>query len=159
MDTENIGGLRSKRPKFRVGQRVQSVYDSTHSFVIGESQIPERIYREKDSDRWWTRNELQRLGAPDDPVRSIRLNGKEKMHRTHSNAFSTNADGPLPVAAAAVDPNRKCDECGVAFRPTRPWQKFHSRDCRLAHWKRTASPVEPVSKPLEVLLWRERCRS
>jgi hypothetical protein len=125
-----------RKSKFRVGQTVQSAYDPTHRFVIDESQVPERIYHEKGSNRWWTRSELQRLGDPDNPVMSIRLNGKEKMHRTHSNAFSTDSGGPQLVAATAVDPNdRRCDECGVAFRLTRPWQKFHSRDCRLAHWK------------------------
>jgi hypothetical protein len=51
------------KEKFRVGQKVQSIVDPTHVFVIDESQVPDRIYHEKGSDRWWTKNELQCLGA------------------------------------------------------------------------------------------------
>jgi hypothetical protein len=129
-----------KRQRFRVGQRVQSVFDPTHVFVIDESRVPERIFHEKGSNRWWTKNELQRLGTPEDPATSVRLNGKEKMRGTRSNAFSAVSGGLRIVAEVTTGPEqRECllRECAVTFQPKRPWQKFHSEACRLAHWKRS----------------------
>lgn len=127
-----------RKQKFRAGQKVQSVFDPTHVFVIDKSKVPERIYHERGTDRWWTRNELQRLGAPENPVTSIRLNGKGEMHRTHSNAFPVIPGRPRIVAESSASPERrKCllRECNVRFRPKRPWHKFHTEACRLAHWK------------------------
>ena len=134
-------GAKHKK-KFRVGQKVQSAFDPTHVFIIDKSRVPERIYHEKGSDRWWTRNELQRLGAPENPVMSIRLNGKGKMRRTHSNAFPATPGGPqiVTLAPAGLE-ERKCLGCDLRFQPKRRWQKFHSEACRLAHWKKHLSVV------------------
>jgi hypothetical protein len=127
-----------KAKKFRVGQKVQSVFDPTHKFVIDKSQVPERIYHEKGSDRWWTRNELQRLGAPENPGTSIRLNGKGKMRANARNASASISGGLQIVAGVSVGPGeRKCLECSLRFQPARPWQKFHSEACRRANWERT----------------------
>jgi hypothetical protein len=125
--------------KFRVGQKVQSINDATHVFVIDKSQVPERIYHEKGPDRWWTRNELQRLGAPENPATSIRLNGKGKMRGMHPNPNASPgiSGGPQIVAENSVGlEKRKCLGCEVRLRPTRRWQKFHSEVCRRAYWKR-----------------------
>lgn len=126
--------------KFRVGQRVQSASDPTHTFVIDKSLIPERIYHEKGSDRWWTRNELQPFGAPENPATSFRLNGKGKMRANAHNASQGNPGGLelVSVAVRGIE-RRKCPECGVRFQPVRPWQKFDREVCRRANWKRTRS--------------------
>ncbi len=126
--------------KFRVGQTVQTVYDPTHTFEIDKSAVPERIFNEKGSNRWWTRSELQRLGAPENPVTSIRLNGKGRMRGTHPDASLSVPSGPQIVAevsSVGLD-EQKCllAECSVRFRPKRRWQKFHSEACRRAHWMR-----------------------
>ena len=65
--------------RFRVGQTVQSVYDPTHTFVIDRSLVPERIFHEKGSGRWWTKNELQTLGAPENPLTSTPPERQGKM--------------------------------------------------------------------------------
>jgi hypothetical protein len=137
-----------KARKFRIGQTVQSIYDPTHTFVIDQSRIPEPVYHEKGSNRWWTQNELQRLGSPENPIASFRLNGKEEMRVMHSNAFRANANKLVREPGGAE--LRKCmlADCGVNFRPKRPWQKFHSETCRLAYWKRGTSPMSEGDKSL-----------
>jgi hypothetical protein len=141
-----------RKQKFRVGQKVQSVFDPTHAFVIDKSKVPERIYHEKGSDRWWTRTELQRLGAPENPVTSFRLNGKGEMRRTHSNAFPAIPSGPQIVSGVAAGlEERKCLGCDIRFRPKRRWQKFHSEACRLAHWKRKA-PIPRAQQGLSAVV-------
>jgi hypothetical protein len=141
------------KKRFRVGTKVQSVFDPTHVFIIDKSQVPERIYHEKGSDRWWTRNELQRLGAPENPVTSIRLNGKGKMHRTHSNAFRATSGGPQIVAVAPAGlEERKCLGCDLSFQPKRRWQKFHSEACRLAHWKSKAQKTNSSEQHLSLVV-------
>ncbi|HWY05309.1 MAG TPA: hypothetical protein VNY24_00510 [Candidatus Acidoferrales bacterium] len=142
------------KKKFRVGQKVQSVFDPTHTFVIDKSRVPERIYHEKGSDRWWTRNELQRLGAPENPISSTRLNGKGQMHRTRSNAFPTLPGKPHIVSEVSTALGlRKCllRECDVRFRPKRPWQKFHAEGCRLVYWKRRVSPESGAEQTLQTV--------
>ena len=124
------------KKKFRVGQTVQSIYDAT-PFVIDKSVVPERIFHEKGSNRWWAKNELQRLGAPENPATSLRLNGKAKCAAMrHKCAAGITgglrvADEPLPGLE-----ERKCLECGLLFQPRRHWQKFHSEACRRANWWR-----------------------
>jgi hypothetical protein len=139
-----------RKKKFRVGQRVQSIYAAAHTFVIDKSRVPDRIYHEKGSDRWWTRNELLRLGAPENPATSFRLNGKGPMRGTHPDAPPAIPGGPQIVAGVSAGlEERKClfAGCGVRFRPKRRWQRFHSEACRRAHWKRkTLAPetVQPI---------------
>lgn len=107
-----------KRKAFRVGMRVQVASDPMHTFVIDKSLVPPRIYREKGANRWWLADELQRLGAPEDPARSTRLNGRVECARAE-----------LPL--------RECRRCHIVFQPARKWQRFCSTPCRLEHWKRT----------------------
>lgn len=119
------------KSRFRVGQRVQLASDPTHTFVIDRSLVPERIFREKGSHRWWTKSELQHLGAPENPATSIRLNGKAKCAQ---GAY----EKPLPADRPVYElERRECLECGVSFQPARDWQQFHSTLCRRAYWKRT----------------------
>jgi hypothetical protein len=49
--------------KFRVGQTVCSIYDPRRPFQIDKSAMPDRIFREKGSDRWWTKSELLAINA------------------------------------------------------------------------------------------------
>lgn len=124
--------------KFRVGQRVQLASDPTHAFVIDKSLVPERIYREKGSHLWWTKNELQRLGEPENPATSIRLNGKTKCAQNAPKCAQVVSGGPFPADSPVYElKQRKCLECGVSFQPARDWQQFHSTQCRRAYWKRT----------------------
>jgi hypothetical protein len=134
--------MKKSRKEFRVGQTVQSVYDPTHTFVIDRSRVPERIFHEKGSNRWWTRNQLQHLGAAENPATSIRLNGTGRMRGTHPDASLTIPGGPHIVAAVSEGlEERKCllTGCRVRFQPKRRWQKFHSEGCRRAHWKQTTA--------------------
>lgn len=126
-----------RRKKFRVGQRVQSAYDPTHVFVIDRSRLPQRIYHEKGSARWWTKNELQRFGTPENPATSIRLNGKNQMRGMHPNASPATRERPSLATEVSARLKTKCllPECRVRFLPKRPWQKFHSEACRRAYWK------------------------
>lgn len=129
-----------KAKKFRVGQKVQSIYDPTHVFILDKSQVPERVYHEKGSDRWWTKTELQRLGAPENPATSVRLNGKGKMRGMHPKCAEGVSGEVASKAVATVLrlPRRVCLECRTVFQPTRPWQRFHAEDCRRAYWKRSS---------------------
>ena len=61
----------SRANKFRVGQTVQWVYDPAQTFAIDTSVVPERTFNEKDSDRCWTRSELQHLGVPEKPYNVV----------------------------------------------------------------------------------------
>jgi hypothetical protein len=47
---------------------VQSAEDPTQTSVIRRSLVPERIYF--GLNRWWTKNELQALGALENPLTS-----------------------------------------------------------------------------------------
>ena len=136
------------KSRFRVGQRVQLASDPTHTFVIDKSVVPERIFHEKGSNRWWTKNELQAVGAPENPATSIRLNGKAKCAPGISSGLQI-------VAGVSAGPEeRECLECGLRFQPARPWQQFHSTICRRAYWKRTRKSqarLRVEAKELKVL--------
>ena len=136
----------SKAPKFRVGQTVQSAFDASHTFVIDKSKVPARIFHEKGTDRWWTRSELQRLGAPENLAMSLRLTGREKMRHCVPNASPGSAHGPA-LSDTSVQPPQKrvCPICRKAFEPTRPWQRFDTGACRRASWKRSHLPSKLIS--------------
>ena len=128
---------KKSKKRFRTGQQVRSVYDPTHTFVIDKSAVPERIFHEKGSNRWWTKTELQHLGAPENPATSIRLNGKAECAQNARNASAGISSGLQIVAGLSTGPEeRECLECGLRFQPARPWQKFHSEGCRRANWER-----------------------
>lgn len=136
---------RGSRKKFRVGQRVQLASDPTHTFVIDRSLVPERIYREKGSNRWYTKSELQRLGAPENLATSIRLNGKGNACGMRANACAGIASGSQIAAGVSRGPEeRECLECGAPFQPTRKWQRFDRPACRFAYRRRMRSAL-PVS--------------
>ena len=139
--------MRSKK-KFRIGQRVQLACDPSETFVIRKSRIPERIYF--GANRWWTRNELQALGTPENPDTSLRPNGKGKMREDARKC----AEG-ISSEPAAVEwlPKQPCLECGAIFQPKRPWQRFHSENCRRTYWeeqgrRRTKPKRESAADPL-----------
>jgi len=48
--------------------KVSSIYEPTRVFVTDESTVPDRIFHEKGSNRWWTKNELHIAGAPENPA-------------------------------------------------------------------------------------------
>ena len=126
-----------RKNKFRIGQRVQLASDPMHTLVIDKSAVLERIFHEKGSNRWWTKPELQRLGAPENPVTFLRLNGKGECAQNARNASPGISSGLRIVAGAHSGlPERECPECGTRFQPARPWQKFDTEPCRRANWKR-----------------------
>ena len=137
-----------RKKQFRVGQTVCSIYEPGRTFTLDRSAMPERIFREKGSNRWWTKSELQRPGAPENPATSSRLNGKEQMRGTHPKCAEDVSGGLHSEVKAAVLglPRRSCLECRAIFRPARPWQKFDSADCRRAYWKK----VNAVSRGVDV---------
>ena len=122
-----------RKNKFRIGQRVQLASDPAHTFVIDRSMIPERIFREKGTNSWWTKNDLQRMGAPENPATSLRLNGKGNACGMRANACGTVLTAAVPKSQA---PERPCLECGAPFQPTRKWQRFDRPACRFAYWRR-----------------------
>jgi len=125
--------MRRSKKKFRIGQTVQSIYDASQTFIIDKSLIPERIFHEKGSNRWWTKNELQTVGAAENPATSLRLNGKGKMREDARKC----AEGvPREAAAGTWLPKRGCLQCGAIFQPKRPWQRFDSEPCRRTYWER-----------------------
>lgn len=128
---------KKNRKKFRVGQRVQLASDPMHTFLIDKSLVPERIYREKGSNHWWTKNELQRLGAPENPATSLRLNGKQDACGMRANACEDISDATVPAKAASEPP--RCLECGAPFQPAREWQKFDKPACRFSYSRRVRS--------------------
>ena len=129
-----------KRTIFRVGQKVQSIYEPGHQFVIDRSMVPPRIYRERRSNRWWAAHELQPAGALENPLTSLRLNGKAECVQMRGKCVPA---GSGQFTSANTDasrfPPRECLECGAVFQPVRDWQRFHSTPCRYAYWQRQRS--------------------
>jgi len=119
-----------------------SIYEPQRIFRIEKGAEPERIFREKGSNRWWTKNELQLPGAPENPTTSPRLNGKDQMRGTHPKCAKgvPKAMGSKAQTAPGL-PKRRCEECKAVFQPARPWQRFHSETCRRAHWKRSGQRI------------------
>ncbi len=140
--------MKSSRKRFRVGQTVQSVYDATHTFVIDRSTVPERIFHEKGSNRWWTRTELQYLGAPENPATSLRLNGKAECAE-NAPQCAAGISGGLQIVSGPFPglEEQKCLECGLEFQPTRPWQKFHTEECRRANGWRARKQARLQRRP------------
>jgi hypothetical protein len=115
---------------FRIGQRVQSAEDVSRVFVIRKSRKPERIYF--GANRWWTKNELQPLGAGENPLTSQRLNGKAECAQNAPKCAQGISGEP---ESASRLPKQSCLVCKVIFQPMRPWQRFDCEDCRRAYWK------------------------
>ena len=137
--------MRSKK-NFRIGQRVQSAEDVSHTFVIRKSRIPERIYF--GANRWWTKNELQPSGVAENPETSSRLNGIAQCVGTRSNAYPDIKNESQPALEAPISlEEQECLFCRVRFQPKRRWQKFHSEACRLAHWKKQERLVSEAKAP------------
>lgn len=138
--------MTKRKNKFRAGQRVQLASDPAHVLVIDSSLVPERIYGEKGSNRWYTKSELQRLGAPENPATSLRLNGKGNACGMRANACGMRATAPAPesgVPKRTRTAMQRCLECGMSFKPTREWQKFDRPACRFAYSRRV-KPIRAV---------------
>lgn len=132
---------KGNKNRFRTGQRVQLAADPGHVFVIDRSLVPERIYHEKGSNRWWTRNELQRLGSAENPATSLRLNGKGNACGMRAKCMQDDPAAAVPASGAPflAPETTQCLECGAPFKPTREWQKFDRTTCRYAYWRRVKS--------------------
>lgn len=123
---------------FRKGQKVRSIYDPKHQFVIADSYKPGRLFYEKGTGRWWTASELRAAGAPEKAFTSLKAVGKGKHEKMHPNALRTLLASPLAKAAPKEPPPQKTCElatCGVLFTPKRKWQRFHSYECQKAWHK------------------------
>jgi hypothetical protein len=119
------------KKNFRVGQRVQSAEDVSRVFVIRKSQIPARIFF--GANRWWTKNELQAIGAAENPVTSHRLSGIGNAFQMRSNAYKCVTSEPQVAPEGPEE--RNCPFCRASFRMKRNWQKFCSAKCKVAYWK------------------------
>lgn len=129
--------MKSRRQQFRVGQKVRSVHDPKHVFVIDASVIPDRVFHEKGSGRWWQRNEMRLLGAPEEIGKSL----TPKASRTHSKTHPVNVKDLLGAQLRAHEPKqpvpmRNCEECNNPFKPRRKWQRFDTEKCRRENWVR-----------------------
>ena len=100
---------------FRIGQRVQSAEDVSRVFVIRKSRIPGRIYF--GANRWWTKNELQAIGAAENPVTSHRLSGIGNAFQMRSNAYKCVTSEPQ-VAPEGLE-ERNCPFCRASFQMKR----------------------------------------
>lgn len=128
------------RKRFRVGQRVRSVYDRQRAFVIDKSIVPARLYHEKGSDRWWTKNELEAITATARRVKPLNSRQLRGVATTRFLALKSVAmEDRRPTRQPKAPTERKCQNCPVRFKPKRPWQKFHSEACRWANWKEAES--------------------
>ena len=121
---------------------MQLASDSTRTFVIGESVITPRIYREKGTDNWWTKDELQRLGEPENPATSIRLNGKARCAEDARKSAQMGSGHPTLPDTSSELARRECAECRTVFEATREWKRFCSTSCRRAWWKQARKRTE-----------------
>jgi hypothetical protein len=129
--------MKFRKHSFRVGQKVRSVHDPKHIFEIDASVIPDRLFHEKGTDRWWQRNEMRLLGAPEKVGKSL----TPKAPRTHSKTHPVNVKDLLGAQLRKYvpkepPPTRTCPECGTDFKPRRKWQKFDKEACRRLAWLR-----------------------
>ena len=126
------------RKTFRKGMKACSIYEPERVFVIDRSLVPERIYREKGSNRWHLKSELQRLGAPENPLTSLRLNGKGNACGMRAKCVQDDPTATVPASGASpkTPETPRCLECGAPFQPTREWQRFDRPPCRYAYWRR-----------------------
>lgn len=115
----------------RIGMRVRSVYDPKHEFVIDKSVMPERVFREKGTTRWWAKRDLERaIGRP----KPITATKEERLLKLRSRAFQSI---PVPLSPKGKPLYRRtCPECGIEFTTEQQKQKFCSDAHRTANWKR-----------------------
>lgn len=130
-----------RKPKFRVGQRVRSIYNPERVFRIDKSILPERIFHEQGTDRWWTKRELLALGDSKTGFMELAPSKKGGRMGTHPHAFQGISGKELGQSGTIENLKaRNCLECGESFKPGKRWQKFCSDYCRRINWKRMHSP-------------------
>lgn len=106
------------KKKFRTGQR--SVYDPQRIFRIDRSVLPERIFHEKGTDRWFTRSELLAIGEGEKPPAMADAATLRHAGTMRSHAFRGASGAVLAVPEPVqIMPERKCQECGTPFHPRR----------------------------------------
>lgn len=130
------------KKKFRTGQRVQLASDPAQTFVIDRSMVPERIYYA--ANRWWTKDELQRLGDPENPATSIRLNGKAGCAQDARKCAQVVSGRPTIKDSSSALAWRECLECRTVFEPTRDWKRFCSTSCRRSYWRQARKRTKAV---------------
>lgn len=42
-----------------------------------------------------------------------------------------------------------CAQCGQPFEPTRKWQKYCTKECRMAAWREGTRGDDPLMEPFE----------
>lgn len=112
---------------FRKGQKVRSIYDPKHVFTIDASYMPDRLFHEKDTDRWWQRSELQAIREAEKAERPSPRSGKRPQDTMRPDALRAMFARALVKAAPAKSlPPKKCElsTCQVFFAPKRKWQRF-----------------------------------
>src|SRR5208283_2504931 len=113
------------------GMRVRSIYDPKHEFVIDRSILPERVYREKGTKRWWAKRDLEGLIGRSKPLSAKK---EEALLKARSLAFQAIPTALSPKGKPLY--RRTCPECGLEFTTEQQKQKFSSDACRTKNWKR-----------------------
>ena len=131
---------RRKKWRARKGFFARSIYDG-RAFGIDASVLPNRLFHEKGTDRWWLGAQLRSILAPAEQVLRVSAKKKETLAGMHRLALQ-GAAGKL--AAALPKPElevRACLECGHVYTPARKHQKFCQKNdppCARVYNKRLA---------------------
>lgn len=129
--------MKARKPNFRLGQKVRSSFDPKHVFEIDASVIPDRLFHEKGTDRWWQRHEIRLLGAPEKALKPSLRSASQTHGKTHSPKVKEMLAGQLRrYVPKTPDVELPCEECGTPFKPKRKWQKFDKEVCRRKNWER-----------------------
>jgi hypothetical protein len=123
-----------KKFRPRKGLKVRSAFNTEHVFLIDASVRGERLYHEKDSDRWWTRGELRPFRGTKGDLRPLSHGEVMRLRKTRVNAFKAAPAKQLKAPTTGL--RIECIGCGKKFRPPRPWSKFHDKACHNAYWKK-----------------------
>lgn len=115
----------------RVGMKVRSIYDPQHIFTLDRSKLPQRIFHEKGTSNWWTKNDLEAVSVPS---KGKGAKPTKRAVTDRSQAFLGASGGLSPQAKRVY--RRTCRECGVEFTTENRRKKFHADACRTAFWKR-----------------------
>lgn len=117
--------LKRKKQTFRVGQKAQLLYDGKHVIEIDASLVPDRLYHEKGTDRWWAKRQLRPVGPPQKAAKPVSPKTLAAAKKMHSLAFRGTPGKALEAASPKIGLSlRECLECHGKFKPRRRWQKF-----------------------------------
>jgi len=121
---------------------VRSAFQAGHVFEIDASVRGERLYHEKNTDRWWTRGELrpyrhgdlEAQGATNGAKGGLSQGEVRRLRKMRANAFK--AVPAKQLKAPSTGTRVECLCCGEKFIPPRPWSKFKNKEHHNRYWKK-----------------------